>query len=428
MELYSWGESVEGMYPNGVTREPCEAVSVTINSMASTGSSWRSAGLLVSEVRPNDLWAGNAYRFFLNSGEAGVGAGDDYWLEVRSKGNVIIFPASRPGTLVNRPVTLTIGRDGSDYVFLADGKEVFRDDPVARLGAGVELPYFAVVSAAQSSVTLTTHVDDLDVRVSPGNRSLPFSTLAWSDDFASSDLSSYAEKKLWRDGYGDGGAADAAVTWTAGGNTLHAEKSNLGSPDRGDILWQTEKTFEDFGRLEMRVTGDTNSATWYGKGLILSDSLDYRSSYGTATCLNNAYELMMHDSGNLYIRKMQDGVNNSPGFSNPGIIGTVGGFPLNPDTPYYLDIVRTGQDYWFYLDSDADGPLAPQLVAHDTWDADLKYFGAFFGMQSTRTGTLDVDHIRIYVPEPATCLMLAGGLAGLAVRRRRRLGASTRVG
>jgi hypothetical protein len=414
------GATAEVFYPTGATRTPYEAVSLTVDSLTTGGSSgnaWRGAGLMISSSTSPDIFGSGSndllYRFFM-SRESGTG--DTYWLEVRSAANTTLFPVPAPGTLVDDPVTLSIRRDGDFYAFYADGTEVFRDHAVARYGAsGAALPYFGIITAASGpGTTLSSLVDNLHVNVPAGPRPpLPYSSPYWLDDFTS--LDGYAEKRLYPDGNGTGGPG-TPITWSASSGALQASHGTADS-DMGDILWRSGETIVGNARLEMRVASYTNTGSWWVSGLVLSDSDEYRSAYGTAKAVHNAYELEVIN-GTVQVRKLIDGVSDN---SSAIILGTqVPGLDNNHSAPFYLDIVRQGDQYLFYYDSDAEGPVLPQLLATDTWNVDLKFFGVLHGSNLGVTSTFLVDRLAYYVPEPSAAALFGLGLAVLGAVRTRR--------
>jgi len=414
------GPTAEIFFPPGATRTPYEAVSLAIDGMTTggtSGNSWRGTGLVISaSSNPNIFGTGAAdllYRFVMNR-ESGTGS--TYWLEVRAANNLTLFPPTRPGFLVGFPVSLSIQREGHDYVFYADGTEVFRDDAVARYGAGAALPYFGVTTgAAGPGTTLASNIDDLHVNVPTGPRPpLPYSQSCWLDDFTS--LSGYQEKKLYPDSTGALGGAGAPIAWSAPSGALLASHGTA-SFDMGDVLWQTSQAFAEDGRLEMRVAGYANSGPWWVSGLVLSDSDEYRSAYGATRAIHNAYEFEVLN-GTLQVRKLIDGVSDN----NTAVIlgSTVAGLGNSHSDPFYLDIVRQDDHYWFYYDADAEGPLLPQLLATDTWGVDLKYFGVFTGSNYAVSSTFLVDRLALYVPEPSACVLLLISGAWLTVSTGRR--------
>lgn len=165
--------TVEGWYPDGVTRGSHDAIAMTIDGMTTTaGTGWRGAGLVVSDARSVNLWTTHHYRFAL---ERESGAATTYFPRVRTTNLSTLY--SGEGSIEygpsDLPKTLAIARDGDAYTFLVDGNEVFRHTPdptVQGFGPEDPLPHFGFTNASAGGTSLTSNVDDFRAAPQPSAR------------------------------------------------------------------------------------------------------------------------------------------------------------------------------------------------------------------------------------------------------------------
>ena len=154
-------EAVATLHRTGSSRDNDDPVTLTLSNYTYAGDYWTGTGLVVAASPNWNLLSSEdvCYRWTISTNAAETA---DPFYELKGAGNQILgrhYLSSIPDS-----VTLKIARDGDDYVFLANGEEIFRDDT----HASASLPYYGIMYATSASNTLSARVDDFGVVPSQG--------------------------------------------------------------------------------------------------------------------------------------------------------------------------------------------------------------------------------------------------------------------
>lgn len=156
-------EALAGLTKNGATRSDTDAVTVTYSNYVSNNAVWTCAGLIVSASATPDLFSGsplyavyfqqdgaNSYRYTVNKN-----------LEELHRVSVPSLPST---------VKLDIVRDGADYVFKANGAEIWRDAAYA----STSLSHYFMYWGGGAADTLSVSADNYGVVPEPSSIVLLF--------------------------------------------------------------------------------------------------------------------------------------------------------------------------------------------------------------------------------------------------------------
>lgn len=150
------------LYKTGATRADADGVTVTFSDYV---GSWNNAtahntgvGLIVSSVEQGTILL-NVPQYELLFAQEGGG-----YHYVVAKNGIAAVPYSGP-TFAQLPSTINLAilRDGSDYVFKANGVELCRDASVT-----ASLPYYCMTWAVSGTNTLSVSADNFGTVPEPG--------------------------------------------------------------------------------------------------------------------------------------------------------------------------------------------------------------------------------------------------------------------
>ncbi len=154
-------EALDGLYKTGATRSEMDGVTVTLSDYTANtpldGPNWTCAGLVVSASANPDLFSGSAsYALYFQQ---------DYNGGIRYAVNKNGLTELHRETLGSIPSTmkLDILRDGADYVFKANGVELFRDNS----NSGTALPNYFIYWGGGAGDTLSLSADNFGVVPEP---------------------------------------------------------------------------------------------------------------------------------------------------------------------------------------------------------------------------------------------------------------------
>jgi hypothetical protein len=142
------------LYKTGQTRSDADGVTVTFSDYV---GSWNSAtdhntgvGLIVSSVQQGTI-VSNVPQYELLFAQEGGG-----YHYVVARNGIAAFPFSG-STFTELPSTIELGilRDGSDYVFMANGVELARDSSIT-----ASMPYYCLTWAVSGTNTLSVSADN----------------------------------------------------------------------------------------------------------------------------------------------------------------------------------------------------------------------------------------------------------------------------
>jgi len=155
-------EALATLYRNGAARADTDPVTMTISDYAYSGQYWTGLGVVLAESYDWQLLSGedSCYRWGLSTNGA---VSPDCWYELKVAGNEEILhydlPEGPPESVV-----LDIVRDGDDYVFLANGVEMARDN---RYGS-TSFPCYGIIYATSVyDNVLSANVDDFGIGTGP---------------------------------------------------------------------------------------------------------------------------------------------------------------------------------------------------------------------------------------------------------------------
>ncbi len=148
LDLLTGEGGVKLLYRNNTTRSDSVGVTVTFSNFMDSGTTeWEVAGLLISSVQSPSLFDSNPLYGFIFQKDSD--ATPSYYYKVNKNSNNQLFRLDIEG----QPYTIKMDiiRDGSDYVFLVNDAEIFRDSTYAT----TSLPYYSVFwGAGYSSFSL----------------------------------------------------------------------------------------------------------------------------------------------------------------------------------------------------------------------------------------------------------------------------------
>jgi hypothetical protein len=162
--------SVHWYAPNNNSRGDADPVTLTIKSYTdaansglgySAGPYWAGVELIVSSVAtpPGYTSITDLYRFGIRTGSDAGATGAEYILKGAANGILGQYAISSvPSNLV-----LDIVRDGQDFVFKANGAEIFR----SRNYGSNSLPYYAVAINASAGDAMTAKLDNFGTITTP---------------------------------------------------------------------------------------------------------------------------------------------------------------------------------------------------------------------------------------------------------------------
>jgi hypothetical protein len=154
-------EGLAGLFKTGDTRSDADGVTVTYSNYVSTPASWTCAGLIVSANTTPAIFDGSPWYsvYFQQDGASG------YRFSVNRNLTEINRTAlgGVPGTM-----KLDILRDGSDYVFKANGVELCRDTAYS----ATSLPHYFMYWGSAANDTLSVSADNYGVVPEPGTLAL----------------------------------------------------------------------------------------------------------------------------------------------------------------------------------------------------------------------------------------------------------------
>ena len=149
-----------GLYKTGETRSDTDGVTVTFSNYQGTynATGWNnSVGLVVSSVaQPNIFGADPCYELFFEY-DSTVGG---FHYKVLKNGLTTVL--SGPVTTVPSTIVLDILREGSNYVFMANGVELCSDSSVT-----ASLPYYFLTWSANNTETLSVSADNFGTFPAP---------------------------------------------------------------------------------------------------------------------------------------------------------------------------------------------------------------------------------------------------------------------
>jgi len=165
-------EALATLYRVGASREDSDPVTMTISDFTYSGPYWTGLGVVLAQSYDWDLVSGAdlCYRWSLSTNGA---LNPDCFYELKVAGNQEILHYDLPGGPPAN-VTLDIVRDGDDYVFLANGVEMARDN---RYGS-TSLPCYGITYATSGyGNELSASVDNFGVIPEPSALSMLLSLL-----------------------------------------------------------------------------------------------------------------------------------------------------------------------------------------------------------------------------------------------------------
>lgn len=163
LDLHSASADVNvGLYKKGTSRSDLDSVTLTLSNIYENrqAADWLSAGLLVSQQRApgvfdNTSWYSISYGHDSSGMYYGVTKSSSTGLASIGRASLESTPAS---------VKFDITRDGSNYVFLANGTEICRDSSMS----STSLPYYMMYWGSSSTALLSLSADNFGVVPEPG--------------------------------------------------------------------------------------------------------------------------------------------------------------------------------------------------------------------------------------------------------------------
>lgn len=159
LDLHSVGIGVDaGLYKNNTTRLDSDAVTLTLSgiSMNVSTDGWVSTGLVLSAGRsPTVFDNGSWYSIAIGGDNNGV----SYSVTKSSSSGLTSLGTSNLGPITSSiptSVKFDITRDGSSYVFLANGHEIARDSTYS----STSLPYYMMYWGTGGNDTLSLSADN----------------------------------------------------------------------------------------------------------------------------------------------------------------------------------------------------------------------------------------------------------------------------
>lgn len=151
-------ESLAGLTKNGSTRSDTDGVTVTYSNYVSNNAVWTCAGLIVSANAAPDLFDGSPLYsvYFQQDGASGF--------RFTVNKNLVELQRVAVPTLPST-MKLDILRDGADYVFKANGAEIWRDAAYA----STSLSHYFMYWGGGAADTLSVSADNYGVVPEPSS-------------------------------------------------------------------------------------------------------------------------------------------------------------------------------------------------------------------------------------------------------------------
>ena len=146
----------------GSSRGATDPVTLEIGDLSASGpgNDWALAGLMISQAQtPGLTGADPRYIFDLITGNGGA----DWRYDVRRDSNMVLYASPTiPAASLTFPIRLDIERDGADYVFMANGSELYRSSYYAP-AVQDSLQYYHITWGSGQGVAMTATVDNFGV-------------------------------------------------------------------------------------------------------------------------------------------------------------------------------------------------------------------------------------------------------------------------
>ena len=159
LDLASTGEEgLNLLYKKNTIRDGSEGVTATfsnVNVTSTESNTWAVAGLLLSSYQSLGLFdAVPAYGFLLEADVAADGETYSYYYKINSAANNQLFRYDIDA--IPETIKFDILQDDSEYVFLVNGEEIFRDATYI----SESLPYFSMFWGGGGTCEMTLQADD----------------------------------------------------------------------------------------------------------------------------------------------------------------------------------------------------------------------------------------------------------------------------